>query len=138
MKNIKKIIPIFLTLIMLINTLAPLFVNANTNIDVMVNVKLSPTEVEFNKNLYEAIKKSLLDQKIDFRSNDLILTIDLTEDLVNKVNKLNLNNASISDLTGIDNFKNLTFLELSGNNLSKNSKLELLNSLPLNYLDLTY
>ena len=120
----KMLISIALILIMLLNCISPLFV---------VNAA-EDNEIVLNSKLYKAVKSSLEQQDIDFESNDI--THKLIIDNISSITELNLNDGAISDLTGLEVFTGLTRLDLSGNNLNKESNLEVLNSLTsLNYLD---
>ncbi len=123
----KTLISITLLLIMLLNCIMPLFV---------VNAA-SGEEIHFNTKLYVAVKKSLSEQGISYTANDVTHTLTLSPEEISKVTELNLNEGGIYDLTGLEKFTSLKHLELSGNNLSKDSNLEALNGLPLNYLDLS-
>ena len=123
----KMLISIALVVIMLLNCMMPLFV-----------VTAAEGEgIQLNSKLYSAVKASLKDQKIPFTCNDITHTLTLTEENKSKVTALYLNENAIADLTGLDYFSSVTRLELSGNNLTKDSNLGVLNSLPLSYLDLS-
>lgn len=122
----KTLISIALILIMLLNCILPL---------VKVNAAESK-EIQLNAKLYNAIKSSLNAQKISAECSDLTRTIKIAD--ISKVTKLDLNECAISDLTGLENFTSLVHLDLSGNNLTKDSNLNVLNSLSsLDYLDLS-
>jgi Leucine-rich repeat (LRR) protein len=123
----KMLISIALITIMLLNCIMPLFVVNATEGE----------EIQLNSKLYTAVKTSLNEHGISFTSNDITHTITISSEAKQSVTELNLNENGIYDLTGLDAFSNLTHLELSGNNLSKDSNLEVLNNLPLNYLDLS-
>ena len=123
----KMLISIALITIMLLNCIMPSFV---------VNA-VEGEEIQLNSSLYKAVKSSLSKQGILYSKNDVTHTITLSSDAKASITELNLNDSSISDLTGLDAFSNLTHLELSGNNLTKDSNLGVLNSLPLTYLDLS-
>lgn len=123
----KMLISIALVMIMLLNCMMPLFV-----------VTAAEGEgIQLNSKLYSAVKASLIEQKIPFTCNDITHTLTLTEENKSKVTEMCLNENAISDLTGLDYFSSLTKLELSGNNLTKDSNLGVLNFLPLSYLDLS-
>lgn len=124
----KMLISIALIMIMLLNCMMPLFVvNAATG-----------EEIQLNSKLYKAIKEDLSKQGIIFECNDITHTLTLSSEVLSSITELNLNEGAIADLTGIDVFTSLTHLELSGNNLSKESNLAVLNNLTsLNYLDLS-
>ena len=124
----KMLISIALITIMLLNCILPLFV---------VNAA-EGEEIQLNSKLYTAITKSLTTQGIAYNGSDVTHTLFMSEAEISKVTKLNLNEGAISDLTGLEAFSNLTHLELSGNNLSKESNLGVLNTLSnLTYLDLS-
>ena len=123
----KMLISIALVVIMLLNCMMPLFV-----------VTAAEGEgIQLNSKLYSAVKASLIDQKIPFTCDDITHTLTLSEENKSKVTEMCLNENAISDLTGLDYFSSLTKVELSGNNITKDSNLEVLNSLPLTYLDLS-
>ena len=123
----KMLISIALVAIMLLNCMMPLFV-----------VTAAEGEgIQLNSKLYSAVKASLIEQKIPFTCDDITHTLTLSEENKSKVTEMCLNENAISDLTGLDYFSSLTKLELSGNNITKDSNLEVLNSLPLTYLDLS-
>ena len=123
----KMLISIALVVIMLLNCMMPLFV-----------VTAAEGEgIQLNSKLYNAVKASLIEQKIPFTCDDITHTLTLSEENKSKVTAMCLNENAISDLTGLDYFSSLTKLELSGNNITKDSNLEVLNSLPLTYLDLS-
>lgn len=124
----KTLISITLLLIMLLNCILPLFV---------VNAAADGEEISLNSKLYAAVKSSLQDQGISFQANNVTHTLTISTEELSKVTELNLNEGGIYDLTGLEKFTSVKHLELSGNNLSKNSNLEVLNGLPLNYLDLS-
>ena len=122
----KMLISISLVVIMILNCILPLFV---------VNAA-EGEEIRLNSKLYAAVRTSLTQQGIKFTSNDI--THGITVEDISAVKKLNLNEGAISDLTGLDGFTALEHLELSGNNLTKDSNLGVLNNLSgLNYLDLS-
>lgn len=124
----KMLISIALITIMLLNCIMPIFsVYAETD-----------EEIQLNSNLYKAVKSSLTTQGIPFTFDNITHTLTLSSESKSKITELNLNEGSISDLTGLEKFSSLTHLELSGNNITINSNLGVLNSLTnLNYLDLS-
>ena len=126
--NKKRIISILLQAILLINSILPV---------VQVSA-VSNNVFEFNQTLYKAIKRSLKNSEIFFKSDDIAGTIEISDSELAKVTKLVLNESAIYDLTNIDSFKYLTYLDVSGNNLTEESNLGALNGLEsLNYLDLS-
>ena len=126
----KMLISAALLVVMLLNCILPVFAEGQA--------VLGNGEIRFNPELYHALVDSLEKDGYQIVKDDIKLTIKLTDELISKVTRLNLNEHRISDLTGIENFKNLQHLELSGNNLSKDSNLEALSNLTsLNYLDLS-
>ena len=126
--NKKRIISILLVAILLINSILPV---------VQVSA-VSNNVFEFNQTLYKAIKRSLKNSEIFFKADDIAGTIEISDSELAKVTKLVLNESAIYDLTNIDSFKYLTYLDVSGNNLTEESNLGALNGLEsLNYLDLS-
>ena len=123
----KMLISIALIIIMLLNCIMPVFAASAAE----------GGEIELNSKLYTAVKKSLEKQGISFIGNDITHSISITEENKARVTELNLNEGEISDLTGLENFTNLAHLELSGNNITKDSNLAVLTGLPLKYLDLS-
>ncbi len=123
----KMLISIALIMIMLLNCMMPIMVNAVTG-----------EEIQLNSNLYKAVKKSLTIQGIEFSADDVTHKLTLSNGTKSSITRLDLNEASITDLTDLDQFTELTHLELSGNNLTQTSNLNVLNNLSkLNYLDLS-
>ena len=81
----------------------------------------SPISISFeDNNLYEKIKENLQNKNIEIISNNQennIFTIKIKYgDLLN-ITSLDISNANISNLSGIENFKNLTELNASKNKL---------------------
>lgn len=125
--NKKKVITIMLLLLFILSSLMPIMrVNAATN-----------ETITLNSALYKAVKAELQAQNVPATYNDAQYTLTISQDAIKNVTKLNLPNKEISDLTGLGIFSNLTSLDLSANDLSKDSHLEVLNSFKLNYLDLS-
>ena len=128
--NKKMLISIALIFVMLLNYVVPF--------SLAYEEATSDIELTFNGNLYAAIKKNLIDAGIDASEyNDAQRTMTISQSAIDSVTSLNLSNSGISDLTGLDTFKNVTSLDLSANELDSNSKLEVLNSLNLKFLDLS-
>ena len=125
-----KLVVISLIVIMLLNLILPLMKANAAEIQ----------EIQLNDKLYNAVKSYLTQKEganITAIFNDHDLTIKVDTSLIKR---LDLNNAGISDLTGIDAFSSLEHLELSGNNLTKNSNLSVLNAFNndnFTYLDLS-
>lgn len=124
----KMLISIVVISIMLLNCIAPLLqVAAGTDVKVL-----------FEKNLYESLKEDLQKRGITAVYNDAQRTIIINDDEIAKVTTLSLSNSELTDLTGLEIFTNLSWLDLSGNKLTKDSNLEVLNSFnDLKYLDLS-
>jgi len=123
----KMLISIALVLIMLLNCMMPLF----------RAYAVTGEEIQLNSKLYAAVKSQLTDRHIVYTADDITHTITISPDEKAKVTELDLNEGGISDLTGLDAFSSLTHIELSGNNLSSESNLSVLNSFDLDYLDLS-
>ena len=127
----KKIFAITLVVIMLVNVLFSSFsaVFAANN-----------ETYTFNNKLYKAVKKALK-AKPEITSavyNDVNLSVSLSSDDLAKITELKLANSGIQDLTGLDAFQSVERLELSQNDLSEESNLNVLNLMPkLNYLDIS-
>lgn len=124
----KMLISIVVISIMLLNCIAPLLrVSAGTDVKIL-----------FERNLYESLKEDLEKRGIEAVYNDAQRTIIINDDEIAKVTTLSLSNHELTDLTGLEVFTNLSWLDLSGNKLTKDSNLEVLNSFSgLKYLDLS-
>jgi len=94
-------------------------------------------ELEFNTKLYKGIKANLEQQCATARYNDKQRKIRVLEEDIDAVTTLVLSNYGITDLTGLEIFKNLRSIDLSANKLSEKSNLEVLNSFQLTFLDLS-
>lgn len=73
-------------------------------------------------NLYYKIKE-LLGKKITIY-DDSKMEITLSDTSINSIEKLDLSNGQISDLSGIEEFKNIRFLNLSNNDVGDLSKIQ--------------
>jgi len=125
--NKKKVITVLLLFVMLVSSLLPILpVNATTD-----------GTVRFNSSLYKALKEEFEQKGIEVVYNDAQYTMKLSEEAIASVTTLNLSNSQISDLTGLETFKNVTSIDLSANELTKDSNLAVLNSFNLTYLDLS-
>ena len=127
----KMLISITLLIVMLLNCIMPLFV---------VNAaETEAEEIQLNSKLFSAVVKSLEKQDFkDFTSNEITHTLTFPEGAIETIKRLELNEGAIFNLSGLDAFTGLEHLELSGNNITKDSNLDILNNLPnLNYLDLS-
>ena len=125
----KMLISIALIFVMLLNYIVPFsLANAEAN---------SNVELTLNGELYQAIKNNLVALGITAEFNDAQRTMKLEQSAIDSVTSLNLSNSGISDLTGLDTFKNVTSIDLSANELDTESNLEVLGSLNLNFLDLS-
>ena len=94
-------------------------------------------KIQLNSKLYNAVEKQLEEQGILATCNDLKRTITISEEELSKVTMLDLSEKEISDLTGLDAFSSLKELDLSSNELTKESNLSVLSSLNLKKLDLS-
>ncbi len=97
----------------------------------------SSVVITLNSKLYAAVKKDLQKQNITAVYQDASGTITITETELSKVTKLDLSEAGIDDLEGLENFSNVSELNLHANNLTIDSKLDVLDSLSLKSLDLS-
>ena len=124
----KMLISIALVTIMLLNCIMPL---------IPAYADVSGDSIVLNTKLYKAVKKELIEQNVQFTYSDTEKSITIAPEVIATITEMNLNNKSLDDLTGLENFVALTRLELSGNNLTKNSNLACLAGLPLEHLDLS-
>ena len=67
-------------------------------------------------NLYQALKKALNKKVVS--CDDNTKTITILAGALNQITQLDLSNSNITDLTGLENFKNLSLVNLSNNNIS--------------------
>ena len=93
--------------------------------------------IKLNDELYDAIKTNLINQNIMMSYSDDNSTITITDAELQKVTYLDLSNSLIDDLTGLSNFKYVTNLNLTANELTVDSNLGELDSLPLEKLNLS-
>ena len=131
MKNLrktkaKKVLSISIIIISIISFSAILYAT-NT-------VIANPTTITFeDKNLYDSIKKQLSAKKMSYNGNDVDKTIEISTNDVEKIEEFDLSTSTISNLSGLENFTNLTSINLSKNTiavanpLTQLKKLEILN-----------
>ena len=124
----KMLISIALITIMLLNCIMPL---------IPAYADVSGDSIVLNTKLYKAVKEELMAKNVQFTYSDTEKSITIASDVMDTITELNLNNKGLYDLTGLEKFVALNHLELSGNNLSKNSNLACLSGLPLEHLDLS-
>ena len=111
----KMLISIALIFVMLLNYIVPFsLANAEAN---------SNVELTLNGELYQAIKNNLVALGITAEFNDAQRTMKLEQSAIDSVTSLNLSNSGISDLTGLDTFKNVTSIDLLANELDTESNL---------------
>ncbi len=128
MRQTRKIlIAIVLLMVMLLSCILPT-IRVNAAEDVVITL---------NGPLYNGIKKNLQSQNIPAQYNDAQHTLFMSQSAIDSVVTLELANCEIKDLTGLDTFKNVTTLDLSSNELTQDSNLAVLSSLPLTRLDLS-
>lgn len=128
MERRKCIIVISLILLIIIQCIVPFdgIVNAATNV-----------KITLSKELYNAVKRNLISQNIGMQYSDDTNTITITDTDLQKVTYMDLSNSSIDDLTGLSSFAYLTNLDLTANELTVDSNLGELDSLPLEKLNLS-
>ena len=120
---------LMLVIIMLMNCIAPVL---------QVQAATAKTTMSFNSNLYKGLKSYFKENNIKAVYNDGLHTIKMENSAIEEVTILRLEQKAISDITGLENFKNLEKLYISANNLSEKSNLGVLNSFTnLNYLDIS-
>lgn len=125
--NSKKVLSILTLMIFILSSFIPMLgVNAATQ-----------ETITLNSSLYKAIKAQLEEKGVFASYNDEQYTLTISQDAINMITELNLSNKEISDLTGLDKFANLKSLDLSANDLTKESNLEVLNSFDLKFLDIS-
>ena len=74
--------------------------------------------ISFNdENLYNAIKRCFDENNIEYTSDDINTTLTMTQENINNIGGLGLQENDISDLTGLEKFIKLTKLELADNNI---------------------
>ncbi len=91
----------------------------------------------FDQQLYTALKSELRAQGANATYVDEQRSIIISQNEIQKINKLTLSNYDIDDLKGLEIFTNVKRLDLSSNSLTKDSHLEVLNSFDLDMLDLS-
>jgi len=139
MKTQIKIITYLIAILMLLQplmvTVAYATETGETEIEVVENTELVSITIS-DEELYGALKLKIGDKAISYTDEDN--TIEIYQNELDNIKELVIENSKISDLSGIENFKELTNLDLSGNSLTENSSLEKLNLLTkLVYLDLS-
>ena len=101
------------------------------------NAIIEPTTITFTDgNLYNTIKKQLSAKKIKYNGNDVSKEIEISKNDVTTITDFNLQgmeDAKITELSGLENFTGLLELDLSGNaitsmkTISKLTQLQKLN-----------
>ena len=124
----KCLLTVVLVLIMLLQCIGPF---------AMASDAATGVEITLNSKLYEAVKKSLNEQNIGAEYSDANRTIIITETNLSNVTYLDLSNGSIDDLTGLSSFNNVNTINLTANELTVDSNLDELDSLPLTNLNLS-
>ena len=126
----KCLVAIVLVILLLLQSITPLAYTASAATNSSISIQL-------NSNLYNAIKNSLRAQSISATYSDSTCTITITETNLERVTYLDLSNSSIDDLTGLSSFKYVTNINLTANELTVDSNLSELDSLPLEKLNLS-
>ena len=124
----KCLLTVVLVLIMLLQCIGPF---------AMASDAATGVEITLNSKLYESVKKSLNEQNIGAEYSDANRTIIITETNLSNVTYLDLSNGSIDDLTGLSSFNNVNTINLTANELTADSNLGELDSLPLTNLNLS-
>ncbi len=113
----KKIISVFIVIVLMGMLILP-------NISIATDL----ISITFpDENLYNEITKELED-KIESKNDDT-QTIQMTQENIDVVKKLNLYGKEIKNISGLDVFKNLTELDLSENNIQDITELKELKNL---------
>ena len=82
----------------------------------------SSVVITLNSKLYAAVKKDLQKQKITADYLDASGTIIISDTELSRITKLDLSEAGIDDLEGLENFSSVSELDLHSNNLTVDSK----------------
>lgn len=124
----KTLISVVLVIIMLLSCISPVL---------RVYATESSTQtITLNSELYTAVSTYMKSNYTGFAYNDLLRTITANGSNFSDVTKLELTNSDIDDITGLEVFTGLKYLDLSGNELSLDSNLEILNGLTgIEYID---
>lgn len=123
--NRKRAIAVVLLMIFILSSILPIGYAATTE-----NMTLDSA-------MYAAIKRNLQQQGIQASYNDEQYTISISNDEMARIRELTLSNSSITNLSGLEKFSNVTSLDLSSNALTDDSNLAILSGLNLNFLDLS-
>lgn len=140
MKRQIKIIMFLIAILMLLQPLMATISSAVETEETIIQEGTATIITISDDALYEALKKAKSIQgKADFYIDENKKnTIKIEKTDLNSIKELVLEDSKISDLSGIEAFKELTYLDLSGNKLTKNSSLNKINELTkLTYLDLS-
>ena len=128
-----RLIPIIIVAIMLFNCFMP-FTSVFAN-------NVASKAIQLNGELYDAIKADLTNEnrniKIKASFNDKQRKITISDEELAKVTTLDLSESRISNIEGLEKFTSLVELDLSSNELTKDSDLSILSSLKLTKLDLS-
>ncbi len=127
----KTLISVVVMLIMLLNCISPL-----------ARVYAAETKsntITLNSELYTAVSEYMKNNNIKgFTYNDLLRTITASGSSFSSVKELSLKEKGIEDLTGLEVFTGLETLDLSGNYLTLDSNLDIINGFSsLSSLDLS-
>ena len=146
MKNKKQTILIILISVLIILGITA-FVLATTINKTKANTGTGEEEtnaqqtIQFNdKNLYNAIKRCFDENNIEYTSDDINTTLTMTQENINNIGGLGLQENDISDLTGLEKFTEIKALDLTNNkiiDIGVLSKLTNLETLKLNENEVT-
>ena len=132
-KNRVSVITFILFLALIVSSLSLVVIIARNNltIDNIIGYYVDVADVKTinfkDTNLYNGVKENLLAQEIEYTEDGNILSIQIAEEDISKVTSLNLASMNIFNISGIDNFTNLTDLNLEGNKITDISPLNNLN-----------
>ena len=105
-KTCKKVVLVVLTISLIFGISFAIYAATTERVDIVCN----------DINLYNALKNELPNSLL-ITTNNSTKTISIPEDMLNDITTLSLKNAGIYDLTGLENFTNLTELNLSKNEI---------------------
>lgn len=128
----KKQIKIIMFIMAILMLLQPLMVTISCAVEaeeIIIQEGEITTITISDDALYEALKKELQNKAEFYIDEDKKNTIRIENEELNSITELILKDSKISNLSGIEAFQGLTYLNLSSNNLTSNSNLEKLNEL---------
>lgn len=91
---------------------------------------VNPTSITFkDSNLYDSMKKQLSAKKLNYNANDVEKTIEISKNDISKITELDLSSSAIADLSGLENFQDISTLNLSKNSVTSADSLDQLSKI---------